>query len=1230
MTRQPGSGRFQVVRPLWTGSHATAELARDAFRGDRLVTLKTIAPGRLPPRVMARLQREFTIRRRLKHAGIAELLDFEFDDAGACRIVREYVDGTDFVTWCEGRDVSAIADVTVQVLQALAYLHDCGLVHGSIRPSNVVVVGGDRPYARLLDFDPVGDVVSGRDPVDRLHYAAPEVLRAQVPDGRSDLYSLGVLLLYGLQGRLPFEDQNQPAAVVAWHLSPSAERVPKGCRLARTIERLLEVAPERRFSEAPEVVRAIGTEVGRRFRSRVIRESEQLLVTGRFVGRERELRKIEEVARRVFNGSGGRFFLVAGPRGIGKSRLLDEARVLAHISGIRVIAARCGREGCPPLGVLRDVLRQLVTHMGVEHPVVEQHRAVLTTVLPEIFEAVSARSTDADLGAADAWLRVKNGITDFLAGAADVRPLLILLDDLQAMDEPSLAVLRWLSNTFRGGPFMIVASLRDDPVPAGTQPANALLVDEEHEVLRLRPLQPSEIEMMLSSVLALSGTLRELTDLIMRLTGGVPLFIEELIRSLIDGDLTSVLGDATPVRLAGDGDANRVAARALALAVARMRRLGDDAQRLLGMLSAFEGPVPLSELQVVAALEPVAEAAALQSLDAAEVVSIEPRAQGSTISWRSDLFREAARSLVSPEVITGVHDQVVDHLSARNDGSVDHVARVAFHALRGSRRETALKVCIAAARHGLLLHAGGSARPWLERARQMAHETGDQEARREALNLLSEACERAGDLDGARAAYEELRELPAADPDTGVNALLRIGDIESSSGRQQAADRTFSTAGQEAERIGDARLISRVERAAARQLMRRELYRDARDRLDRALSLLGEFATPAELGGILGEIGLADWHLGDLGSARLHQRRSLQCALRARDWVLVTTAHLHLGLVDWKSGRTKAALGRLTRAEALSRRLGHYPLRAAALQNRGAIELELGRLAQAVQTLTQSLAVRRRLDDDPGVVETLAILATAQHRGGRHDVARRLLDDAIARASNRGDVLRATRARVALGRVLLTVGALDAAETLLRSVAQSPGCEGDRATAAGAWLGLHEIARERLHDGNEELDRAVALASGHVARVDAEVALAAARRAVETRRTGDARKHVAAGLRAARALRDTELCIRARWIAGLVRTEADRIVSFNAAVRGAERCGMAELGWRVHRDRGAALLELGRGEAAQLGLRDGMRMLRAIHDALPASQRPAYLSSPGRQALRALFRQSLSTGVGVR
>ena len=75
MTRQPGSGRFQVVRPLWTGSYATAELARDAFRGDRLVTLKTIAPGRLPPRIMARLQREFTIRRRLKHSGIAELLE---------------------------------------------------------------------------------------------------------------------------------------------------------------------------------------------------------------------------------------------------------------------------------------------------------------------------------------------------------------------------------------------------------------------------------------------------------------------------------------------------------------------------------------------------------------------------------------------------------------------------------------------------------------------------------------------------------------------------------------------------------------------------------------------------------------------------------------------------------------------------------------------------------------------------------------------------------------------------------------------------------------------------------------------------------------------------------------------------------------------------------------------------------------------------------------------------
>jgi serine/threonine protein kinase len=150
-----------------------------------------------------------------------------------------------------------------QVLQALAYVHDRGLVHRDLKPSNIMV--DDRRQARIMDFGLVKHAEEAVEPltgtgrvVGTYRYMSPEQAQGHPVDGRADLYSLGVILYELLAAAPPFTAQD-PASL--WHeilhrrptrlveLNPGVDP-----DLAAIAERCLEKDPEARFGSAREVL----------------------------------------------------------------------------------------------------------------------------------------------------------------------------------------------------------------------------------------------------------------------------------------------------------------------------------------------------------------------------------------------------------------------------------------------------------------------------------------------------------------------------------------------------------------------------------------------------------------------------------------------------------------------------------------------------------------------------------------------------------------------------------------------------------------------------------------------------------------------------------------------------------------------------------------------------------------------------------------------------------------
>jgi serine/threonine protein kinase len=208
----------------------------------------------------------------LSHPNICTIYEVG-DDDGNFYIVMELVHGETLSTMCAGAGLAPepVLRYGIQIASALGRAHDRGIVHRDLKPANIVV--SDDGLVKVLDFGlarriaaaPDGDTLSlTHFPVSAisgtLAYMAPEVLRGQENDYRSDLWALGVLLYEAVSGRLPFQGRTAfeiTSAIMRESPSVLGPPVPPG--LWTVIQRCLAKEPIQRYQRAGEVQAALET-----------------------------------------------------------------------------------------------------------------------------------------------------------------------------------------------------------------------------------------------------------------------------------------------------------------------------------------------------------------------------------------------------------------------------------------------------------------------------------------------------------------------------------------------------------------------------------------------------------------------------------------------------------------------------------------------------------------------------------------------------------------------------------------------------------------------------------------------------------------------------------------------------------------------------------------------------------------------------------------------------------
>ncbi|MFO0605053.1 MAG: sigma 54-interacting transcriptional regulator [Polyangiales bacterium] len=1043
--------RYRLLRRVGEGGGGGVYLVEDRLADGALMVLKRLqaqAQGSLAQWIV----NEFQVLAQLDLPTVARVYDFglasaDAEDPGGVFFTRAYVDGAPLDEALAQAPADRVRRAFVSAAGTLRELHRLGVVHGDLKPANLLLArDGDRPV--LIDFGLAHGAMGAAAHIrgGTLGFMPPERQAALLagealpPDPRADVYALAVTLRCVLAGSLVAADAAAPARVAddpelraLWAVSARGVAPDAGRRIG-TMDDLLAA-----FGHGPEARGAAG---------RVVLRPE---------GREQELGALlDAVARRLVQRDGGApSVLVVGEEGSGRSTALRELTWRAQVRGVQVLPVACAPGELPA--------RRLREGAGI----------------------LSGQPVDP--AAPDALVAA-------FRKAASVAPVLILADDLDRADPAIAAQLRSIAyGCDAAEPLLVVATAADEARVRDFEPAARVA---------LGPLPEEAVAALCAQ--SLGAVEPAVAAAVHRRTAGLPLAVAEVLAALAREGAVSP-ADVERVEVAGR--AHEVAARR-ALALRPEARAAAAAVAALGAHATGE-VLALAEVSRDH-LEAAREAGAVTA-EAGDRWQLAQRSMGAALldalapSARTELLRRAASALdrsgapatARCEAWTRAGDApraialLPEAVSSLRAEALPLAAARLMEALRVQRPEAATDRALY--EEAELLFDGGMVAEAELLARRVGD--GDRELALKAKLLRGRLLRVAGDNEGAERLLEALAaEAEGRDPDLaaeaaveGARATMARGDYARVLARCEEAA---------------ARARGPKTRAAARALGGVAAFYAGDGARGAAMleAARGEYASlalPREEASLLVYLAVGRERAGDLPGARALHEQSLERARAAGDLRTMVTARLNLGHIAQRVGDLGAALEHNEAALRLARRAGvgtvirtaHLNLASELLHvgslDRARAELDVAlslakaagaRDVAAAATQMLGVAVARGGDVERGVAMIAEAEAACRELGALDDAADCLLDAAemLFERGGAGDAERALE-RVARARALGDLGHREARARVLEARGALPDARlamarlGDAPAAAereGDWEVLSQAlaVRARAHD----------------------------------------------------------------------------------------------------------------------------------------------------------------------
>ncbi|RJQ71730.1 MAG: GAF domain-containing protein [Desulfobacteraceae bacterium] len=740
---------YEITEKIAEAPQAAIYKAYHKKNPDRPLVLKILKASTLSDYKKAQFSQKIEHLKVLNDPLLITPLSFGLKD-DVCFIAQDYFEGITLDKLTEGHPRISLNDfftVACRLARALEKVHEAGIIHGGIKPHNILVDPGAFDI-RMIDFISAVDV---RDVSHFIydHSFVRHTLAYTSPEqtGRinhrvvfaSDLYSLGIIFYEMLTGRLPFYSDD-PLELIHCHLAQEAPKVHEQnpnipAVLGKMVAKLMLKQSEKRYQSSgalyADLVRcrdefsAIGTI--REFALESSYLTQRVTFISKMVGRDQEAAAILDEYERAAQGT-FRSLLISGLSGIGKTRLIQELQkpIVEHRGYFTSGKFDVYQKNIPYsslIQALKNLTRTFLTESDERvaqwknriHKAVGRNGKVLTDVIPELEILIGPQPGVKPLPPVESLNRFHDLFDRFLTClASEENPLTLFIDDLQWCDVASFDFLGNIFANYKDHPFLfLLGAYRHNEVdpshPLSKLIRSAAEGGQPLKEIRLEPIKPQHCHEMVSYILDAPRTqTRALSDFISTLSEGNPLFVSESLSYLHGENLLYADSDR---QWRWDLDKirqSRMPTTVVALFSSKIRKLPPDPVTLLEYCSCMGNTFSPTEL---ASIREITLFYTYEMLKPAlgQGLLMETRNQ---LQFIHDRVQEAVLSEIPGARRREIHRQIGNHLLSAIPGGaeieeLDNLFTIVSHLNLG--REENLDPETAYTLSGLNYHAGNKA-----------------------------------------------------------------------------------------------------------------------------------------------------------------------------------------------------------------------------------------------------------------------------------------------------------------------------------------------------------------------------------------------------------------------------------------------------------------------------------------------------------------------------------------
>ncbi len=995
------NNRYRVVREIGHGGMGMVYLVQDILKDNFSFALKIFRQDYQPGNgnsLADIFKNEYEIMTRLKHPNLTRVYEFgEYRDS--CFILMEYLKGI-LLKEYKIRNKRKKFDIMVQILRALNYIHSRNIIYGDLKPLNIMITGNT---AKLMDFG-----LSARPQRfysnirGSLLYISPESLSG-IRDFSMDIFSCGILffeiitkkrfyegIILSMQSMIDLlgnEDRykNHQEKRLSVITDPGLQNI---------IRKMTAYLPEERYDDCSFVIADMNKALKLDYDYETCETKHSYVLGNAFTDRVNEFRYLK---KGLFGKEKLNFHIFSGPSGVGKTRLFDEFRKYCRLNRIRFFGTDCMEGEARQYHSISEILLQVITFSPAV--LLEHYGRYLRLILPEHRDLKNyeppAVSDDPEL----MQRIILQNICDFIIEFSKTieNQYIIYFNDLQWIDYGSVLLLKNLiyrasidkSDDLR---IIIYANINEDKLNHESGITEILNIRDVRKY-ELHQLDIKAVNKYIQNIFGsryLDKSLKGATGKIIEKVGSRPLFLQELIKSLLDKDI--IIRDKKYWKLIRDIDDVIIPDNIIHIVKQKMQKLfmDDSKRKIIKVLSLLKINPSVYTIKAVLEKTGVADTAA-ELLELENLEILRPVKVKNSIHYSfsniviKDQIRESVENKGEISLFLG---KALESLSEASPEELTD--EIAYQYLQGEDSEkaaTCYEICgdIAKKRY-----FNEKALNCYETAVELLQKTGKDRIEEAMISLkLGDILTLTGRWRDAYIIFKKALDISEIQNDTALCSDCRnsLGWLLQRMGQQKEALSYLGKSLSAAERLGYKNGISAAVGNIGDILYDQGKYENAMQYYERQLSISRELDDKMAMSRIMGKMGNIFYIQGRYDKAMLYYKKWLSISNAIDDKRGISSATGSIGNIHSDRGDYGKAMKCYETKLKVCQKLGDKVGICYSFGNMGIVYYDRGEYEKAVKSYQKVISICEELGDKNGLSIALGNMGNVFFNRGDNDKA---------------------------------------------------------------------------------------------------------------------------------------------------------------------------------------------------------------------------------------------------